>query len=140
MSVVPLRLAAMAACSVLVLATAALAQEYQTALQVSPEWGSRCITVPNGAVAPDQGLAMLDCNNSPAQTFTYDQAKMRLTEVSPLDIAADYHVIRCTSASASKCSSRLSIGNRCCTARAAIQASFAGIGRPNRFRLARTAA
>jgi hypothetical protein len=27
---------------------------------------------------PDQGLQMLECNGSPAQTFTYDQGKMRL--------------------------------------------------------------
>jgi len=80
MSVALVRLAARtAACSVLVLAATASAQEYQTALQVSPEWGSRCITGPAGAAVPDQGLQMLDCNNSPAQTFTYDQAKMRLS-------------------------------------------------------------
>jgi hypothetical protein len=80
MSVAPMRLAAkMAACLVPVLAATAFAQEYQAALQVAPEWGSRCITVPNGAVVPDQGLQMLDCNNSPAQTFTHDQAKMRLS-------------------------------------------------------------
>ena len=71
--------AKMAACLVPILAATAFAQEYQTALQVAPEWGSRCITVPNGAVAPDQGLQMLDCNNSAAQTFTYDQAKTRLS-------------------------------------------------------------
>ena len=70
--------AKMAACLVPILAATAFAQEYQTALQVAPEWGSRCITVPNGAVAPDQGLQMLECTNSAAQTFTYDQAKMRL--------------------------------------------------------------
>jgi hypothetical protein len=57
----------------------ALAQEYRTALQVSPEWGGRCITVPDAAFVPDQGLQMLECSGSPAQTFTYDQGKMRLT-------------------------------------------------------------
>jgi hypothetical protein len=78
MSVAPVRLAAgMAAC--LLMVPAAVAQEYQTALQVSPEWGARCITVPNGAVAPEQGLQMLACTSSPAQTFAYDPAKMRLS-------------------------------------------------------------
>jgi hypothetical protein len=79
MSVARARLATMAACLLPVGAATASAQEIQTALQVAPEWGSRCITVPNGAVVADQGLQMLDCNNSPAQTFTYDQAKARLS-------------------------------------------------------------
>jgi hypothetical protein len=79
MSVAPVRLAAMAACLAPVLAATAFAQERQAALQVAPEWGSRCITVPNGAFVADQGLQMLDCNNSPAQAFTYDQAKARLS-------------------------------------------------------------
>jgi hypothetical protein len=79
MSVVPVRLAAIAAYLVSVFTATAFAQEYQTALQVAPEWGSRCITVPNGAYVPDQGLQMLECINSAAQTFTYDQGKMRLS-------------------------------------------------------------
>ena len=80
MSVAPMRFAArVAACLLPMPAVTAVAQEFQTALQVAPEWGSRCITVPNGAVAPDLGLQMLDCNNSPAQAFTYDQMKMRLS-------------------------------------------------------------
>jgi hypothetical protein len=80
MSVASVRPAAkMAACLIPILAATAFAQEYQTALQVAPEWGSRCITVPNGAYVPDQGLQMTECINSAAQTFTYDQGRMRLT-------------------------------------------------------------
>jgi hypothetical protein len=55
----------------------AFAQEVQTTLQVSPQAGGHCIAVP-GAVAPEQRLQMQDCNNSPAQTFGYDQAKAQL--------------------------------------------------------------
>jgi hypothetical protein len=43
-----------------------------------------------------------------------------------------YQPLRSTPSTASKCSSRLRIGSRCCSARAAIQASFAGIRRPRK--------
>jgi Ricin-type beta-trefoil lectin domain len=53
------------------------AQEIQTTLQVSPQAGGHCIAVPD-AFAPEQRLQMQDCNNSPSQTFGYDQAKAQL--------------------------------------------------------------
>jgi hypothetical protein len=79
MSVAASRMAAgIAACLLTLFAGTAFAQEYQTTLQISPQGGGRCIEVPNGEFVPDKGLQMRDCNNSPAQIFTYDAAKMRL--------------------------------------------------------------
>lgn len=52
----------------------------------------------------------------------------------------NYQPLRSTPATTSKCSSRLRTGSRCCRARAAIQASFAGIGRPRRLRATRNPA
>ncbi len=51
-----------------------------------------------------------------------------------------YHASRRTPGTASKCSSRLRTGRRCSSARAAIQASLAGIGRPSFFSDRRTRA
>src|ERR1700674_966976 len=79
MSVAPLRIAAgIAACLPTLLAGTALAQEYQTTMQISPQGGGNCIEVPNRDFVPDKQLQMANCNNSPAQIFTYDQANMRL--------------------------------------------------------------
>jgi Ricin-type beta-trefoil lectin domain len=55
----------------------AFAQDIQTTLQVSPQGGGHCIAVA-GAFAAEQRLQMQDCNNSPAQLFSYDQAAARL--------------------------------------------------------------
>jgi len=80
MSVAPMRVAAgSAACLLTAFATAALAQSYPAALQISPDGGGRCIDVPDRKFAQGQGLQMLDCNNSPGQTFTYDPASMRIS-------------------------------------------------------------
>jgi hypothetical protein len=62
----------------MVAADAARAQEFQTALQVSPQGGGHCIEVPGGAVAQDQGLQMMDCSGAAAQLFAYDPPRMRL--------------------------------------------------------------
>jgi len=79
MSVAPLRMvAAIAACLLTLVPDTALAQEFPTALQVSPEGGGRCIDVPDREFVQDKGLQMADCNNSPGQVFTYDPASMRL--------------------------------------------------------------
>jgi hypothetical protein len=56
----------------------AFAQEYQAALQVSPQGGGKCIDVPDREFVPDKRLQMSDCNNSAGQTFSYDPASMRL--------------------------------------------------------------
>jgi hypothetical protein len=51
-----LRMAAgLAAWLVMLFAGTAFAQEYQTALQVSPEGGGNCIEVPNRDFVRDQG-------------------------------------------------------------------------------------
>jgi Ricin-type beta-trefoil lectin domain len=57
----------------------ASAQGFQTALQVSPQGGGHCIEVPNREFVQGQGLQMQECNSTPAQIFTYDQANAHLT-------------------------------------------------------------
>ena len=47
-------------------------------LQVSPQGGGRCVTLPSRQSAQGQTLEMQDCNNSPSQMFTYDRANMHL--------------------------------------------------------------
>ena len=79
MSVVSVRTALCAPCLLTVLAGPAGAQTYQTALQVSPQGGGRCIEVAERAFARDQGLQMIDCDGSPAQIFIYDPASQRLS-------------------------------------------------------------
>jgi hypothetical protein len=79
MSAAALKFSAACALSLLVLADeAACAQEFQTALQVSPPGGGHCIEVPGGALVQDQGLQMMDCNGAAAQLFSYDPTRMRL--------------------------------------------------------------
>ena len=70
--------AGFAACLLTLLVGPAFAQEQQTTLQVSPEGGGRCIDVPNREFVAGRGLQMADCNASPGQLFTYDQARTRL--------------------------------------------------------------
>ena len=80
MLVAPLRMAAgLAACLLTFIVGSAFAQGYQAALQISPQGGGRCIDALNREVVQGQQLQMMDCNNSPAQTFTYDQANNRLS-------------------------------------------------------------
>ena len=62
----------------MVAANATCAQEFQTALQISPQGGGHCIEVPGGAFVQDQGLQMMDCNDATAQLFSYDSTRMRL--------------------------------------------------------------
>jgi hypothetical protein len=71
--------AAVAACLMMLPVGPAVAQAFQTALQVSPAGGGRCIEVPDQAYFQDQQLQMMDCDSSPAQSFTYDPAKNRLS-------------------------------------------------------------
>jgi streptogrisin C len=80
MSVASARMAAgLAACVLMSFVGPACAQGFQTALQVSPPGGGHCIEVPNRDFVEGQGLQMKDCDSSPAQIFTYDQANARLT-------------------------------------------------------------
>ena len=78
MPVAFLRKTAEIAASLMLFAGMSVAQEYQTTLQISPQGGGKCAEVPNREFIRDQRLQMADCNNSLAQTFTYDQAKTRL--------------------------------------------------------------
>jgi endo-1,4-beta-xylanase len=78
MSVTPYQMTAVIA-AWLLFATTVAAQEIQTTLQISPQGGGKCAEVPNREFVRDQQLQMQDCNSSPAQTFTYDQARTRLT-------------------------------------------------------------
>jgi Ricin-type beta-trefoil lectin domain len=79
MSIVRLRLAALMTGAVLPSFTGSVfAQEFRTALQIAPQGGGRCIEVPGGDIIRDKGLQMQTCNNSAAQTFTRDEANMRL--------------------------------------------------------------
>jgi len=77
MSIAPKQIMATIAACLLFAGTAA-AQEHQTTLQISPQGGGKCAEVPNREFVRDQQLQMQDCNNSPAQTFTYDQARTHL--------------------------------------------------------------
>jgi hypothetical protein len=47
-------------------------------LQISPQGGGRCVTIPSRQSAQGDTLEMQDCNNSPSQIFTYDRANMHL--------------------------------------------------------------
>jgi hypothetical protein len=79
MSEAALKISAACALSLLMLAAnAACAQEFQTALQVSPQGGGHCIEVPGSRFVQDQGLQMMDCNGAAAQLFAYDPTRMRL--------------------------------------------------------------
>ena len=80
MSVMLVRIAAGSAASLVTLfAGAAFAQEYRTALQISPQGGGNCIEVVNREIVRDQRMQMMPCNNSPAQTFIHDPATNHLT-------------------------------------------------------------
>jgi hypothetical protein len=76
MTVATLRLGSVAL--LVTLAGPAYAQGYQATLQISPQGGGHCIDVPNRQFVRDQGLQVMDCDNSPGQIFTYDPAKMSL--------------------------------------------------------------
>jgi len=79
MSVALLRMAAgFAACLLALFGGTAFAQEYRTALQISPQGGGKCIDVPNRAFVQDQQLQMQDCSDSSTQIFSYDPANMHL--------------------------------------------------------------
>src|SRR5260370_41998964 len=80
MSVAPLRMAAgSAACLLTFIVVPAFAQGLQATLQISPQGGGRCIDALNRELVQGQQLQMMDCSNSPAQLFTYDQANSRLS-------------------------------------------------------------
>ena len=79
MSAIPLKISTASALSLLLLATdAASAQEFQTALQVSPAGGGRCIEVPGGAFVQDQGLQIRYGSTekgAPLQSWTCGEAE-----------------------------------------------------------------
>jgi hypothetical protein len=79
MSIAPLRITGLTALLLTLLVGTAFGQEFQTALQVSPQGGGNCIDVPNREFVPDQRLQMMGCDSSPAQIFTYAPGNMRLS-------------------------------------------------------------
>ncbi len=48
-------------------------------IQSPPEVGGKCLDVPNHQFAPGMRLQMWNCNNSVAQTFSYDDTNQQLT-------------------------------------------------------------
>jgi hypothetical protein len=77
-----LKAAALAACLALLLFSptrGALAQEFSTKLQISPQGGGHCIEVAGGDAVPGRGLQMAECGSGGAQLFIYDPAAMHLT-------------------------------------------------------------
>ena len=80
MSIAPVRMAAgLAACLLTFSVDTAFAQGFPTALQISPQGGGRCVDALNRELVQGQQLQMMDCSNSSAQVFTYDQANNRLS-------------------------------------------------------------
>jgi hypothetical protein len=48
-------------------------------IQSHPDVGARCIDVPNAQLVPGMRIQMWDCNNTVAQTFSYDDTNLQLT-------------------------------------------------------------
>jgi len=57
----------------------ALAQEFSTKLQISPQGGGHCIEVAGGEAVAGRGLQMADCSSGGEQSFIYDPAGMHLS-------------------------------------------------------------
>jgi hypothetical protein len=70
--------AGIASCLVPLLFDAAAAQQFQTTLKIAPEGGGKCISIASREAVQGEGLQMQDCEGSPGQIFTRDQAKERL--------------------------------------------------------------
>jgi hypothetical protein len=79
MSIAPPRMTGLIALLLTLLVGTAFGQEFQTALQVSPQGGGNCIDVSNREFVQDQRLQMMECDSSPSQIFTYAPANMRLS-------------------------------------------------------------
>lgn len=56
----------------------ATAQTVNLGIQSPPNAGGKCVEVPNLSVGPGARMAMRDCNNAAAQTFTYDPQTQEL--------------------------------------------------------------
>lgn len=59
--------------------TNAPAAALRMVIQSPPDVGGKCLDVPNYQFVPEMRLQMWNCNNSVAQTFSYDDINQRLT-------------------------------------------------------------
>jgi hypothetical protein len=59
--------------------TIAPAATLRMVIQSHPEVGGKCLDVPNHQFVPGMRLQMWDCNNTVAQTFSYDDTNQQLT-------------------------------------------------------------
>jgi len=51
---------------------------YRMTIQSHSDLGNKCLDVPNARFVEGMRLQMWECNNSPAQTFVYDETKQAL--------------------------------------------------------------
>ena len=98
------------------------------------------------AIAAGQSVGFVLLYRPKIQTESGKEATRRMPEgivgrvLYPPGMERGYQFFRRRPGTASKCWSRLRTGSRCCSARAAIQASLAGIGRPDRLSATRSPA
>lgn len=52
---------------------------YRMVIQSPPDVGGKCLDIPNQQFMRGIRVQMWDCNNSPAQSFSYDEASQQLT-------------------------------------------------------------
>ena len=57
----------------------ACATTYRMIIQCHPDVGGKCIDVPNHQFVREMRVQMWDCNNTVAQTFSYDETSQQLT-------------------------------------------------------------
>jgi hypothetical protein len=57
----------------------ACATTYRMIIQSHPDVGGKCIDVPNHQFVREMRVQMWDCNNTVAQTFSYDETSQQLT-------------------------------------------------------------
>ena len=58
--------------------TIASAASYRMVIQIHPDVGGKCIDVPYSQFVIGMRLQLWDCNNSPAQIFSYDETSQQL--------------------------------------------------------------
>jgi len=66
-------------CCAALTSTISPAATLRMVIQSPPEVGGKCLDVPNNQLVPGIRLQMWDCNNTIAQTFTYDETSQQLT-------------------------------------------------------------
>jgi hypothetical protein len=66
-------------CTALVPADVGAAQPLRMVVQSHPSLGGKCIDLANHEILPGMRVQMWDCNNGPAQIFSYDETSQQLT-------------------------------------------------------------